>query len=199
MGPDDVAGVVGRVRARIGGVGPLEPLLADPDVSDLLVNAPPVWVERRGRLQRTGISLDRPAIELMVERVVAVGLRADRASPIVDARLPDGSRVHVVLPPIAVDGPLVTIRRFAAVTLPIAAFAPPPVTELLQWAVEARLNVVVSGATGAGKTTLLNAVCGHLPLGHRVVTIEDVAELRLPGDHVVRLETRPATPTGRAR
>jgi len=200
MDADDVAGVVGRVRARIGGVGPLEPLLANPDVSDVLVNGPgPVWVERHGRLERTGIDLDRRAIELMVERVVApLGLRADRTSPIVDARLPDGSRVHVVLPPVAVDGPLVTIRRFAAVTLPIAAFAPPPVTELLQWTVEARLNVVVSGATGAGKTTLLNAVCGHLPLGERVVTIEDVAELRLPGDHVVRLETRPATPDGPA-
>jgi pilus assembly protein CpaF len=198
LGADAVAGVVARVRARIGGVGRLEPVLADPQVTDVLVNGPgPVWVERAGRLECTDIVLDRPAIDLLVERVVApLGLRADRSAPIVDARLPDGSRVHVVLPPLAVDGPSVTIRRFGATAVPLAAFCSPPVANLLVAAVDARLNMVVTGATGAGKTTLLNALCGRLPFGERVVTVEDAAELRLPGAHVVRLETRPATPDG---
>jgi pilus assembly protein CpaF len=193
-----VTAAVARVRARIGGVGELEPLLADPSVNDVLVNGPgPVWVERAGQLQRTEIVLDRAAIDLLIERVVApLGLRADRSTPIVDARLPDGSRVHVVLPPLAVDGPCVTIRRFAADTLPLADFCPPEVADLLTWAVAAGQNMVVCGATSTGKTTLLNALCQHLPFGERVVTVEDAAELRLPGAHVVRLETRPATPDG---
>ena len=195
---DRVAAVVSRVQARIGGLGPLEPLLADPMVSDILVNGPgPVWTERAGRLDRTPIVLDRPAIDLLVERVVApLGLRADRTSPVVDARLPDGSRVHVVLPPLAIDGPTVTIRRFGATALPLEAFCEPAVADLLVNAVGSGLNMVVCGGTGAGKTTLLNALCAHLPAGERVVTVEDAAELRLPGDHVVRLETRPASPDG---
>jgi pilus assembly protein CpaF len=197
---DRVAGVVARVRARIGGLGPLEPLLADPAVSDILVNGPgAVWVERAGRIASTQVTLDRPAIDLLVERVVSpLGLRADRANPIVDARLPDGSRVHVVLPPLAVDGPAVTIRRFGAAAIPLASFCSRAVADLLVSATEAGLNMVVSGGTGAGKTTLLNALCRHLPAGERVVTVEDAAELRLPGDHVVRLETRPATADGLA-
>jgi pilus assembly protein CpaF len=200
LGATAVAGVVTRVRARIAGVGRLEPLLADARVSDVLVNGPGrVWVERSGRLERTDVVLDRAAIDLLVERVVApLGLRADRSAPIVDARLPDGSRVHVVLPPLAVDGPSVTIRRFGATAVPLAGFCVPAVADLLVAAVEARMNMVVTGATGAGKTTLLNALCGHLPFGERVVTVEDAAELRLPGEHVVRLETRPATPDGLA-
>jgi pilus assembly protein CpaF len=200
LGPAEVTAVVARVRARIGGVGPLEPFLTDPEVTDVLVNGPgPVWVERLGRLERTDVVLGPGDVALLIERVVApLGLRADRATPIVDARLPDGSRAHIVLAPIAVDGPSVAIRRFGATTLPIDAFCTPPVADLLRWAVDARLNIVVSGATGAGKTTLLNALCGRLPDGERVVTIEDAAELRLPGDHVVRLETRPASPDGLA-
>ena len=197
---DQVAGVVSRVRARIGGLGPLEPLLADAAVSDVLVNGPgPVWVERAGRLQRTAVVLDRPAIDLLVERVVApLGLRADRTAPVVDARLPDGSRVHVVLPPLAIDGPVVTIRRFGAAEVPLTAFCSPDTAVLLAAAVETGLNMVVCGGTGAGKTTLLNALCGYLPPGERVVTVEDAAELRLPGEHVVRLETRPPSPDGLA-
>jgi len=196
----EVTGVVARVRARIGGLGPLEPLLADPLVSDVLVNGPgPVWVERAGALERTAVTLDRAAIGLLVERVVApLGLRADRATPIVDARLPDGSRAHVVLPPLAVDGPAVTIRRFGASTMPLTSFCGGDVAGLLVGAVTSGLNMVVSGGTGAGKTTLLNALCRHLPPGERVVTVEDAAELRLPGDHVVRLETRPPSPDGLA-
>ena len=200
LAAEQVAGVVSRVRARIGGLGPIEPLLADPQVSDVLVNGPgPVWIERSGRLERTALQLDRSAIDLLVERVVApLGLRADRTTPVVDARLPDGSRVHVVLPPLAVDGPAVTIRRFRAAAIPLGDFCPPAVADLLVAAVDAGLNMVVCGGTGAGKTTLLNAMCGHLAFGERVVTVEDTAELRLPGDHVVRLETRPATPDGLA-
>ena len=198
LGDDEVARAVARVRARIGGLGPLEPLLADHRISDILVNGPgPVWVERDGRLERTGVALDAAGIALLVERVVApLGLRADRTTPVVDARLPDGSRVHVVLPPLAVDGPAVTIRRFRVAAVPLDAFCGPDVVDLLVGATAAGLNVVVSGGTGAGKTTLLNALCRHLPAGERVVTVEDAAELRLPGDHIVRLETRPATPDG---
>jgi pilus assembly protein CpaF len=196
----DVTAVVGRVRARIGGLGPIEPLLADPAVSDVLVNGPgPVWVERRGVLERTEIRLSRLAIDLLVERVTApLGLRADRATPVVDARLPDGSRVHVVLPPLAVDGPVVTIRRFGASAVLLAEFCGPAVAGLLTDAMAAGRNIVVSGGTGAGKTTLLNALCRLLPPSERVITVEDAAELRLPGDHVVRLETRPATADGLA-
>ncbi len=196
----DVGVVVERVRARIGGLGPIEPLLADALVSDVLVNGPgPVWVERAGRLERTDVRLTRPAIDLLIERVTApLGLRADRATPVVDARLPDGSRVHVVLPPLAVDGPTVTIRRFGATAVPLAEFCGPEVAGLLAEAMAAGRNIVVSGGTGAGKTTLLNALCRLLPRSERVVTVEDAAELRLPGDHVVRLETRPATADGLA-
>ena len=196
----DVIEVVGRVRARIGGLGPIEPLLADPQVSDVLVNGPgPVWVERAGRLERTDVQLTRAAIDLLIERVTApLGLRADRATPVVDARLPDGSRVHVVLPPLAVDGPVVAIRRFGAVAVPLAEFCGPAVAGLMADAMAAGRNIVLSGGTGAGKTTLLNALCRLLPPSERVVTVEDAAELRLPGDHVVRLETRPATADGLA-
>ena len=196
----DVTAVVGRVRARIGGMGPIEPLLADAAVSDVLVNGPgPVWVERGGELVRTDIRLTRQAIDLLVERVTApLGLRADRATPVVDARLADGSRVHVVLPPLAVDGPAVTIRRFGATAVRLGAFCSPDVERLLAQAMAVGYNLVVAGGTGAGKTTLLNALCGLLPASERVVTVEDAAELRLPGDHVVRLETRPATADGLA-
>src|SRR5262245_59284024 len=190
---DEVAGVVSRVQARMGGLGPLEPLLVDPMVSDSLVNGPgPVWTERAGRLSRTTIVLDRPAIDLLVERVVApLGLRADRTSPVVDARLPDGSRVHVVLPPLAVDGPAVTIRRFGAAAIPLGEFCSPGVADLLAGAVDAGLNMVVCGGTGAGKTTLLNALCGHLAFGERVVTVEDRAGVRPPGGPVVGRQTGP--------
>ena len=199
--PQDAVGeVVRRLRARIDGLGDVQPLVDDPDVSDVLINGPgPVWIERRGKLVRTEVELDRRAVELLVERVVApLGLRADRTTPIVDARLPDGSRAHVVLPPLAVDGPLLTIRRFAAATLPLWRFCDAPVGELITWAVDGGMNLVVSGATGAGKTTLLNSLCQLLPYGERVVTVEDAAELRLPGEHVVRLETRPSTADGLA-
>ena len=190
--------LVADVVATISGLGPLEPLLADPTVTEVMVNGPGrVWVERAGALERVEIALDERAIEHLIEKIVSpLGLRADRAAPIVDARLPDGSRVNAVVPPLAIDGPCLTIRRFGAVAVPLAAFCAAGVAALLRWAVGARLNLLVSGGTGAGKTTLLNALAGEIPAGERVVTVEDAAELRLPGDHVVRLEARPANAEG---
>ncbi len=193
-----VAAVSRRVLARMHGLGLLDDLLADESVTDVLVNGPgPVWVEAGGAICRTDVVLDAADLAQLVERVVTpLGLRADRRSPLVDARLPDGSRVHIALPPLAVDGPYVTVRRFAARTLPLTAFTSPSVAARLEHCVRRRRSIVVSGGTGAGKTTLLNALCQHLAPGERVVTIEDAAELRLPGDHVVRLESRPATADG---
>jgi pilus assembly protein CpaF len=198
LSPREQARVVGEVLAEVCGLGPLEPILADPEVTEVMVNGPGrVWVERAGRLERVPVSLDTAAIEHLIEKVVApLGLRIDRSSPLVDARLADGSRVNAVVPPLAVDGPCLTVRRFGARAVPLAAFAPPSVVALLEWAVAARLNVLVSGGTGAGKTTLLNALAGSIPDGERVVTVEDAAELRLPGEHVVRLEARPANAEG---
>jgi pilus assembly protein CpaF len=189
--------LVRDVVADVGGLGPLEPLLADPRVTDVMVAAGRVWVERDGAVADAGLRLSPPQVASLIERVVApLGLRVDRASPLVDARLPDGSRVHAVVPPLAVDGPCLTIRRFGARTLPLDAFCPAPVASLLADAVRARMNVLVSGGTGAGKTTLLNALASVIPPAERVITIEDAAELRLPGEHVVRLEARPANAEG---
>lgn len=195
---DEVAAAVARVTARVSGLGPLEPLLADPLVSDILVNGPgPVWIERAGRLERTELSLDRPTIDLIVERVLApLGRRVDPLTPVADGRLADGSRVHVIVPPLAVDGPCLTIRRFGTRPVELSEIASRPVADLLRWAVQARCNVLVVGATGSGKTTLLNAMAAHIPSHERVVTVEDAAELRLPSEHVIRLETRPASAEG---
>jgi pilus assembly protein CpaF len=194
----EVTAVAQAVAARATGLGPLEPLLADDAITEVMVNGRgPVWIERSGQLVPTDLELDRPEIELLVERIVGpLGLRADRSSPSADARLPDGSRVHVIVPPLAIDGPCITIRRFGARRIPLGALCPPGVAELLAWAVATRANVVVSGGTGAGKTTLLNALAALLPDGDRLITVEDTAELQLPGSHVVRLETRPATADG---
>ena len=193
-----VGEAVARVQARVSGLGPLESLLGDPAITDVLVNGPgPVWVERAGELEVTSVVLDRPGIDLLVERIVApLGRRVDPASPVVDARLADGSRVHVVVPPLAIDGPCLTIRRFATRRIGLEEVAPPDVAELLRWAVRARANIVVVGGTGSGKTTLLNALGACIPSHERVVTVEDAAELRFPSDHVVRLETRPASVEG---
>ncbi|HEX8582212.1 MAG TPA: CpaF family protein [Acidimicrobiales bacterium] len=201
LGGPQVDAVVDAVLARTTGLGPLQPLLEDPTVTEVMVNGPgPVWVERAGTLERTAVVVDRPTVEHLVERVVApLGLRVDRLSPVVDARLADGSRVNAVIPPLAIDGPCLTIRRFASRTVPLEDAAPAGVADLLRWAVAARLNVIVSGGTGAGKTTLLNTLAGGIPPGERVITVEDAAELRLPGDHVVRLEARPANAEGVGR
>src|SRR5690606_32317729 len=163
-----------------------------------MVNGPgPVWVERDGVLQRTPTVVDEAGVMLLIERIVApLGRRVDRSSPSVHARLPDGSRVHAIVPPLAVDGPCLTIRRFRLRDVTVEHFTTPDVASLLRWAVAARCNVLVSGGTGAGKTTLLNALAGCLPGGERIVTVEDAAELRLRTDHVVRLEARPPSSEG---
>ncbi len=196
--PTEVETVARRVRARATGVGELEPLLADPAVTEVMVNGPGrVWVERDGHLERTGIALDRPAVERLVARVLLpTGARADRSRPIADARLPDGSRVHVVLPPLAVDGPCITIRRFGARAIAVDEVTSPEVAALLRRAVAERRQIVVSGGAGTGKTTLLNALAGHIDADERIVTVEDAAELRLPGRHVVRLEARATSAEG---
>ena len=179
-------------------LGPLAGLAADPAVTDVLVNGDgSVWLERHGTLAATGQQLTRLEVELLLERIVTpLGLRVDRSSPVVDARLSDGSRVHAVVPPVAVDGPCLAVRRFSVRPLPLAAWCSEPVAGLLAAAVGTGWNIVVAGGTGAGKTTLLNALAGCAPPSERVVTVEDAAELRLPQPHVLRLEARPANAEG---
>ncbi len=181
------------------GFGPLETLLADPEVSEIMINGPTaVFVERAGRIEASaGIFSSEAALRSVIDRIVAgAGRRVDESSPMADARLPDGSRVNVVLPPLVLNGPCVTIRRFSGFRLDLPALVRrgalhEPMARFLQAAVLARLNIVVSGGTGAGKTTLLNAIAGLIPAAERVVTIEDAAELALHHDHVVTLEARP--------
>ena len=193
----------GRAVAEIVGLGPLEPLLADPTISDVLVNAyDEVWVERAGRLERTSVRFSGPdAVVAAVERVIApLGLRLDRASPAVDARLADGSRLHAAIPPASVDGPVVAIRRFVSVVTRLDDLVSGGSVDVegagvLRAAVVDRRNLLVSGGTGSGKTTLLNVLSAEIPAEERVVTVEDAAELRLTG-HVVRLEARPPNAEG---
>lgn len=198
LGSTEADAVVDGVLARVRGLGPLEPLLADEEVSEVMVNGDGrVWIERLGHLERTPVWLGPDAVSHLIERILApLGRRVDRTSPVVDARLPDGSRVNAVVAPVSVDGPCLTVRRFAARAIPLDEFAEPPVAELLRAAVAARLDVLVSGGTGAGKTTLLNALAAEIDPRARVVTVEDAAELRLPGAHVVRLEAQPPTAEG---
>jgi pilus assembly protein CpaF len=194
--------VVVAVDSLIG-LGPVEALLRDPAVSDVLVNSPnEIWVERHGVLERAGASFaSADEIVAGVERVLApLGLRIDRASPAVDARLADGSRLHAVVPPIAVDGPVVAVRRFTEAVPDLdglldAGSVSAPQQRRLAEAVAGRSNILISGGTGTGKTTVLNVLSKLIPPSERVVTIEDAAELRLSG-HVVRLETRPPNAEG---
>jgi pilus assembly protein CpaF len=194
-----------RVLLLARGLGPLEPLLSDPSVEEVMVNGTDaVWVERRGRLEPTGVSFG-DAAELLhaVERILApLGRRVDEAAPLCDARLPDGSRVNVVIPPLALDGPCLTIRRFrprgfSLRDLVAGGTLPASLAEFLALCVAARASVLVSGGTGSGKTTTLNALSGAIPGEERIVTIEDAAELRLRQAHVVRLEARPPNLEGR--
>ena len=190
---------------EVFGLGPLEPLLNDPTISDILVNTcNNVYVERRGVLERTDITFkdNRHLMQIIDKIVSAVGRRIDESSPMVDARLADGSRVNAIIPPLAVDGPILSIRRFGtgvldAEDLVRSQMLTRPMLEVLQRAVEARLNIVISGGTGAGKTTLLNVLSGFISTRERIVTIEDSAELKLKQEHVVRLETRPPNLEGR--
>jgi pilus assembly protein CpaF len=184
---------------EVSGLGPLEPLLADPDVSEVMLNGPGrAYVERAGRLEEVALDLDAGAIVRLVERVVApLGLRLDRASPMVDARLADGSRLHALIPPLALDGPCVTIRRFRTRPIELDAFGVSGVAAaFLRWSVVAGWNLLVAGGTSAGKTTLLNTLSAAIPGAERVVTIEETAELRLAQPHVVRLEARPPNTEG---
>ncbi|MFN8205495.1 MAG: CpaF family protein [Solirubrobacteraceae bacterium] len=197
--------LVELVTERSFGLGPLEPLLRDPSVDEVMVNGPGVvWVERRGRLEATGVRFAGVAeLRHAIERILApLGRRVDEAEPLVDARLPDGSRVNVVIAPLALDGPVLTIRRFrrrglAPDELVSLGTWTPPLREVLERAIAARCNVLVSGGTGSGKTTTLNALSSFIADGERVVTIEDAAELRLQQPHVVRLEARPPGVEGR--
>jgi len=190
--------VATRLLDRLLGLGPLEALLKAPGVTEVMINGPgPIWVERDGRLARTDISLDRDSIDHLIERIIApLGRRLDPTSPLVDGRLGDGSRVHVVAPPVALDGPYVTIRRFTVAEIDLADVATTGVAALLRWMVEARGNIVISGGTNSGKTTLLSSMARLIGLDQRIVTIEDAAELQLPSRHVLRLEARPGSVDG---
>jgi pilus assembly protein CpaF len=177
----------------------LEALFADPDVSEILLNGGGrAFVERAGRLEPVSVDLDETAVRLVVERIIApLGLRLDRSSPMVDARLPDGSRLHAVLPPVAVDGTCVAIRRFGGRRRSLTDFGLAPLgVELLRWVIAAGWNLLLSGGTGAGKTTLLNVLAGEVSPNERIVTIEETAELSLGQPHVVRLEARPPNTEG---
>src|SRR6266705_962429 len=194
-----------EILDEIFGLGPLEPLLKDPSISDILVNRfDKVYVERGGKLERTGLSFkDNAHLMQIIDRIVSrVGRRVDESSPMVDARLADGSRVNAIIPPLAIDGPCLSIRRFGRD--PVTArnmienkTLTEPMLELLSTMVKGRLNILISGGTGAGKTTLLNVLSGYIPNNERIVTVEDAAELQMKQEHVVRLETRPPNIEGK--
>ena len=197
--------LIGDVINELFGLGPLEALLRDPTVSDILVNrADQVYVERNGRLETTDTVFrdDRHLLQIIERIVSAVGRRIDESSPMVDARLADGSRVNAIIPPLALDGPTLSIRRFrkdklGAQDLVERLAMTQPMLDFLAATVACRCNIIVSGGTGAGKTTLLNVLSGFIAEDERIVTIEDAAELTLRQKHVVRLETRPANIEGR--
>jgi len=194
-----------RIVANILGYGPIEPLLADDSITEILVNGPDqVYVERNGMLEEIDIRFrDTTAVMHVIDRIVApLGRRVDESSPMVDARLPDGSRVNIIIPPLSLDGPCISIRKFAKSVfsgedLIRLDTLTPEMVELLRACVRARLNIVISGGTSSGKTTLLNVLSGFLPNRERIVTIEDAAELQLNQRHVVRLEGRPPNVEGR--
>ncbi|HEU4871012.1 MAG TPA: CpaF family protein, partial [Pyrinomonadaceae bacterium] len=197
--------LVSDVQHELFGLGPLEPLLKDPTISDILVNKhDTIYIERRGKIERTNVTFkDDEHLMRVIERIVSsIGRRIDESSPMVDARLSDGSRVNAIIPPLAIDGPVVSIRRFGADPLKMTSLIDnkaltKDIADMLQMVVTARLNVLISGGTGAGKTTLLNALSAYIPENERIVTIEDSAELQLQQPHVVRLETRPPNIEGR--
>ncbi len=196
-----------EILDEVFGLGPLQPLLADPTLSDILVNGPyEVYVERRGKLEQTNVRFsDEDHLMRIIDRIVSrVGRRVDESSPMVDARLRDGSRVNVIIPPLSLNGPVLSIRRFG--TDPLTATdlidngsLTHEMLQVLQSGVEGRLNMLISGGTGAGKTTLLNVLSSYIPSTERIVTIEDAAELQLKQDHVVRLETRPPNVEGKGQ
>jgi pilus assembly protein CpaF len=198
-------GLVRDIQHEMLGFGPLEPLLADPAVSDILVNShSQVYVERAGKLELTNVTFSDDAhLMKIIDKIVSrVGRRIDESSPMVDARLPDGSRVNAIIPPVALDGPVVSIRRFAVVPLKMEDLLrgkslTAELASVLQGLAQAKVNILVSGGTGTGKTTMLNILSANIPAYERIVTIEDAAELQLQQPHVVRLETRPPNIEGK--
>ncbi len=199
------ASLIRDIQHEMLGLGPLEPLLADPTISDILVNGhSQVYVERRGKLESTDVRFaDDAHLRKIIDKIVSrVGRRIDESSPMVDARLPDGSRVNAIIPPVALDGPVVSIRRFAVVPLRMEDLLhyktlTPEMANLLQGLSKAKVNMLVSGGTGSGKTTMLNILSAYIPPAERIVTVEDAAELQLQQPHVVRLETRPPNIEGK--
>ena len=197
--------LISDIEHEVMGLGPLEPLVQDQSVNDILVNrADQIYVERAGKLQLTDVKFrDEAHLRKIIEKIVsAVGRRIDESSPMVDARLLDGSRVNAIIPPLALNGSSISIRKFSKDKLQIADLVnkrslTPEIAELLRGIVEARLNILISGGTGCGKTTILNILSGFIPSDERIVTIEDSAELQLRQEHVVRLETRPPNVEGR--
>ena len=197
--------ILQRIVDELLGLGPLEPLLADPTVADILVNGPnSVYVERAGKLEPTNVKFHNNAhVQHVATRIVTrIGRRVDESSPLVDARLADGSRVNVIIPPLALDGPMISIRKFSKKAMTLTSMAEsgnlsPAMAAVLAIAVRSRLNILISGGTGSGKTTLLNAMSQMIPADERVLTIEDAAELQLQQPHVGRLETRPANLEGK--
>jgi pilus assembly protein CpaF len=195
--------IIEQVLYEITGLGPIEPMFRDLSISDILVNgSKEIYIERGGRLTRVATSFRNDAhLMAVIDRIVSrVGRRVDESSPMVDARLPDGSRVNAIIPPLALDGPVLSIRRFG-IDLSVQKLIDggtmnPAMASLIAGCVAARLNVMISGGTGAGKTTLLNALASFIPADQRIITIEDAAELRLQQEHVVRLETRPPNAEG---
>jgi pilus assembly protein CpaF len=197
--------LIDEVLDETFGFGPLEMLLKDPTISDILVNGPhKVYVERRGKLEKTDVKFrDNDHLLQIIDRIVSkVGRRVDETSPMVDARLPDGSRVNAIIPPLALDGPTMSIRRFGANPLKLEdllnfkAFTP-EMAMLMEACIKARLNLIISGGTGSGKTTLLNTLSSFIPHDERIITIEDAAELQMQQEHIVRLETRPPNIEGK--
>ena len=197
--------LVRDIQHEVLGLGPLETLMADSTISDILVNTyRQIYVERKGKLELTDVRFESEAHLLkIIDKIVSgVGRRVDESSPMVDARLPDGSRVNVIIPPLAVDGALMSIRRFALVPLQMKDFIEyksltPPMSEILQGLVKAKVNLLISGGTGTGKTTLLNILSASIPPSERIITVEDAAELQLQQPHVVRLEVRPPNIEGK--
>ena len=197
--------LVRDIQHEVLGLGPLETLMADSTVSDILVNTyQRVYVERKGKLELTNVRFENEAhlLKIIDKIVSAIGRRVDESSPMVDARLPDGSRVNAIIPPLAVDGAILSIRRFAVIPMLMDDFLQsksltPEMAKILEGLVKAKVNLLISGGTGTGKTTLLNILSGYIPLAERVITIEDAAELQLQQPHVVRLEIRPPNIEGK--
>jgi len=198
--------LVRDIQNEMLGLGPLELLMADASVSDILVNSyNQIYVERRGRLELTDVTFsDENHLLRIIDKIVSrVGRRIDESSPMVDARLPDGSRVNAIIPPVALDGPMVSIRRFAAIPLKMSDLVngykslTPDMALMLEGLAKSKINMIISGGTGSGKTTLLNILSGFIPQTERIITIEDAAELQLQQEHVIRLETRPANIEGK--